>query len=103
DLASLLRSVSNAGLWAAQERGEGHPPARVEEERSVWTVTVRSAMARAYRNRFARLGRGPVAGPVTLRALELSQAVHELLYAQTVAPFWKPVAAAALRSLLENP
>ena len=86
DLAALLRSVDNAGLWTQAEGGP--PPAD-------WIAAGRAGI---------RAGYGPGApGPAVLRAFELVQAVHECLYAAAIAPFWADVAQRALTTLLEEP
>ena len=89
DLAALLRSVDNAGLWTEEERGL--PPG------------VRRAVDRggAVRDR-SRLRRAPPRPPRGVRAFELVQAVHECLYAAAIAPFWWGVARRALADLLES-
>ncbi len=86
DLAALLRSVDNAGLWT-EEQG-GPPPA-------AWIAAARDGITGGY---------GPDApAAAVLRALELVQAVHECLYAAAIAPFWADVARRALTTLLEEP
>ncbi|MEZ0291548.1 MAG: hypothetical protein ACAH82_03360, partial [Solirubrobacteraceae bacterium] len=86
DLAALLRSVDNAGLWTAAQGGP--PPAE-------WIAAARAGIRAGY-------GRG-APGDAVLRAFELVQAVHECLYAVAIAPFWADVARRALTTLLEEP
>jgi len=86
DLAALLRSVDNAGLWT-EEQG-GPPPA-------AWIVAARAGVLAGYG--------ADAPDPAILRAFELVQGVHECLYAASVAPFWMGVARHALTTLLEEP
>ena len=85
DLAALLRSVDNAGLWTEEEGGP--PPA-------AWIAAARAGILEGYG--------ADAPDPAILRAFELVQGVHECLYAATIAPFWMGVARRALTALIDE-
>ena len=95
DLAALLRSVDNAGLWTAEERGTLAPGVV-----AAWIAAARAQLDGAYRSELGRLGAPAPPGDAAVRAFELVQAIHECLYAAAIAPFWSGVARRALADLL---
>ena len=82
DLAALLRSVDNAGLWTEEERGT------LARRVAAWIAAARAQLDGAYRSELDRLGAPAPPGDAAVRAFELVQAIHECLYAAAIAPFW---------------
>ena len=95
DLAALLRSIDNAGLWTEEAAGALAPGAR-----AAWIAAARAQLDGAYRAELERLGAPAAPSDAVVRAFELVQAVHECLYAVAIAPFWTGVARRALAALL---
>ena len=97
DLAALLRSIDNAGLWT-EESGA----ALATGARAAWIAAARAQLDDAYRAELGRLGAPAAPSHAAVRAFELVQAVHECLYAVAIAPFWAGVARRALTVLLRG-